>query len=275
MRAGDAGFNLHERGVTFGDGVYEVVRYDAGRAFAVDRHVARMRRSLAAVALEGIDPAELERHSDELMRRNGWRDAKAYWQVTRGPQPRDFVIDARTRPTVTLWLSPREPVVPGTPVAEGAAVLAEDVRWLRCDVKSLLLMPASLARTRASRAGAVEAILVRDKADGSSHVTEGTSTNVIAVIRGRLVTHPADRYVLAGVTRSMLLDHARAVGWGVDERPMTAQELCAADEVLVCSTTQVTAITSVGSEPIGPGAAGPVTRALHAAYLKMVVGGRG
>ena len=190
VRAGAAGFNLHDRGVTFGDGVYEVVRYDGGRAFAVERHVERLRRSLAAVEIGGVDPAALAEHSDELLRRNGWTHAKAYWQVTRGRQPRDFVIGQDVRPTVTAWLAPTQPLVAGREVARGSAILAEDVRWLRCDVKSLLLMPASLARTRASRAGAVEAIFVREKADGQKYVTEGTSTNVIAVKDGVLLTAP-------------------------------------------------------------------------------------
>ena len=273
VRAGVAGFNLHDRGVTFGDGVYEVVRYDGGRAFAVERHVERLRRSLAAVEIGGVDPAALAEHSHELLRRNGWSDAKAYWQVTRGRQPRDFVIGDDVRPTVTAWLAPTRPLVAGREVARGSATLAEDVRWLRCDVKSLLLMPASLARTRASRAGAVEAIFVREKADGKKYVTEGTSTNVIAVKDGTLVTHPADRYVLGGVTRAVLLEWARAAGRAVQERAMTPAELRAADEVLVCSTTQVTGITAVDGADIGTGEVGPVTRALHEAYVGMVLGG--
>ncbi|MEE9403519.1 MAG: aminotransferase class IV [Algisphaera sp.] len=281
VRAGDAGFNLHERGVTFGDGVYEVVRYDGGRGFALDRHVARMRRSLAAIEIEGVDPAELAAHSDELLRRNDWTHAKAYWQVTRGRQPRDFVMDAKAKPTVTAWLAPVEPMHAGQNVAQGAAVWAEDIRWLRCDIKSLLLMPASLARTRASRAGAVEALFVRDKPSSGGgvaslrHVTEGTSTNVIAVVDGALVTHPTDRYILAGVTRAVLLEHARASGREVQERAMTPDELLAADELLVCSTTQVTAITSIEGAVIGEGQVGPVTQLLHGAYVAMVLAGRG
>ena len=277
VRAGAAGFNLHERGVTFGDGVYEVVRYDGGRAFALGRHVARMRRSLAAIELAGVDPQTLADASAELLQRNGWADAKAYWQVTRGRQPRDFVIDQPVRPTVTAWLCPKAAVTAEDPLASGAAVFAEDVRWLRCDVKSLLLMPASLARTRAATAGAVEAVFVREKPGAGGpvrHVTEGTSTNVIAVVGGALVTHPADRYILGGVTRAVLLDWARDQGREVREEPLTPEALSAADEVLVCSTTQVTAITSIEGAPIGDGAAGPVTRMLHAAYLEMVAGAR-
>ena len=280
MRAGEAGFNLHERGVTFGDGVYEVVRYDGGAAFALDRHVARLRRSLRETEISGLDVDALAAASAELLDRNGWADAKAYWQVTRGRQPRDFVAAADLRPTVTAWLCPAAPVDADAPVAEGAAVFAEDVRWLRCDIKSLLLMPASLARTRAARAGAIEAIFVREKADGRRWVTEGTSTNVMAVKDGVLWTHPADRYVLHGVTRAVLLEVARAGGLpggagvtAVREEPFTPEWLRDADEVLVCSTTRVAAITSIDGAAIGSGAAGPVTRGLHAAYLNLVRGG--
>ncbi len=274
VRAGAAGFGLHERGVTFGDGVYEVVRYDGGRAFALDRHVARMRRSLQAVELEGVAPQALADASVVLLERNGWTDAKAYWQVTRGRQPRGFVIDDAVRPTVTVWLRPTTGVTAQDPLASGDAVFAEDVRWLRCDVKSLLLLPASLARTRAARAGAVEAIFVRDKPGvkgPAQHVTEGSSTNVLAVIDGALVTHPADRYILAGVTRAVLLAWARRQGLEVREVALTPDALKAADEVLVCSTTQVTAITSIHGDAIGDGSPGPVTRALHAAYLDMLL----
>lgn|GEM_PF-396958 len=285
VRARDAGFGLQDRGVTFGDGVYEVVRYDGGRAFAADRHVARMRRSLAAIELDGVDPQGLEEVSTRLLELNGWSDALAYWQVTRGCQPRDFVIAGAGRPTVTVWLSPSAAVTSDTPLAWGAAVFAEDLRWLRCDIKSLLLLPASLARTRAAAAGAVEAILVREKPAGGSgggstdggpirHVTEGTSTNVIAVVGGALVTHPSGRYILSGVTREVILERARRSGREVREQPLTPDALRAADEVLVCSTTQVTAITSIDGQPIGEGVAGPVTRELHAAYLGMVLGKR-
>lgn len=269
-----ASFGLEDRGVLFGDGVYEVVRYDRGRAFGMQPHVDRLADSMAGIDITGVDAQALAEASDELVRRNGLTDAKVYWQVTRGVAHRDFVMPADPSPTVSMIVYPATPMDPEAPLKSGSAVIADDCRWTRCHIKSLLLMPASLAKTRADAAGAVEAIFERAKPGTTDkHITEGCSTNVFIVEAGQLVTHPTDGWILPGITRTALIDLAGGLGIEVQEVPFTRERLLAADEAFVCSTTQLTAITSVDGASIGNGQAGPVTDKLHHAYLKAILEG--
>jgi D-alanine transaminase len=271
----DAGFEVQDRGVLFADGVYEVVRFDRGRPFGMRAHVDRLAASLRGIELPGVDAGSFADLSHELMQRNGLTDAKVYWQVTRGPAPRDFVIDASAPPSVTLLAFPTTPIQLDAPLAEGTAVVAEDCRWTRCQIKSLMLLPASLAKTRAHAAGAAEAIFERAKPGSTDrHITEGSSTNVFIVEGGTLRTHPADGWVLNGVTRLALLDLAGERGLAeTDERPFTRRQLLEAREVFVCSTTQLVAITAVDGQTIGDGRPGPVTQQLDAAYRRAILSG--
>ena len=268
-----AALSVQDRGVLFADGVYEVVRYDCGRAFAIQAHVERMTRSLGGIELAGVDAAAFAGWSEELMRRNGLRDAKVYWQATRGPAARDFVLPADADPTVTLIAYPMPPLDRAAPLEAGSAVVVEDCRWTRCWIKSLMLLPASLAKTRAKQAGAAEAIFERAKPGSDArHITEGASTNVFIVRGGVLQTHPDDGWILGGITRRTLLRLAEHLGIATDaEQAFTRQQLHGADEVFVCSTTQLTAITTVDGRPIGKGRPGPVTRRLHGAYRRAIL----
>ncbi|BAM03884.1 aminotransferase class IV [Phycisphaera mikurensis] len=273
----EAFYPLEERGVLFADGVYEVVRYDRGRPFEMDAHVRRLRASLAGIGLPWPGVEAAASLSDELVRRNGLPDARVYWQVTRsaagGPGKRSFVHPEKPEPAITMIAYPAEPLDPAAPVEAGEAVIVEDVRWHRCGIKSLMLLPASMAKTEAKRRGAVEALFERAKPGAAgTHITEGSSTNAFAVIGGVLRTHPADGWVLAGVTRAVLLEAARSAALAVEERAFTRAELLAASEAFACSTTQVTALTSVEGTPIGGGKAGEVTRRLAAAYVRRVLG---
>ena len=270
----EATLSVQDRGVLFADGVYEVVRYDRGRPFAMRAHVDRLRRSLAGIELAGVDPSEIAGVSDELMRRGGLTDARVYWQVTRGPARRDFVVPADPEPSVTLIAYPMPPLDPDAPLAAGPAMIAEDCRWTRCWIKSLMLLPASLAKSRAKAGGAVEAIFERHKPGGEKHITEGSSTNVFIVQDGRLRTHPTDGWVLPGVTREVVVDLAAADGVACDaDTPFDRQTLQSADEVFVCSTTQFTAITSVDGHAIADGRPGPITQRLAAAYSRAILSG--
>ncbi|MEM8783677.1 MAG: aminotransferase class IV [Planctomycetota bacterium] len=273
--AADARFALEERGVLFADGVYEVVRYDAGRPFAMQPHVDRLARSLDGIDLQGVDAQALAGLSDELMDRNGLADAKVYWQVTRGDAgPRDFFIPAREEltPNVVLIAYPAAPVDRNNDPKPGSGHIVEDCRWTKCWIKSLMLLPASLAKTAARRNGAVEAIFERHKPGyDESHITEGGSTNVFVVRDGELHTHPNDGWVLPGITRDVLLETAqRDLGLAVREQTFTAADMLAADEVFVCSTTQLNPLTSIDGTPIGDGKSHPLTTKLHHAYLDRI-----
>ncbi|MEM9751854.1 MAG: aminotransferase class IV [Planctomycetota bacterium] len=273
--AAEARYALEERGVLFADGVYEVVRYDQGRPFAMQPHIDRLARSLDGIDLEGVDAQTFDGLSGELMDRSGLTDAKVYWQVTRGDAgPRDFFIPPadQLEPNVMLVAYPAPPVDRKKAPASGAGHVVEDCRWTKCWIKSLMLLPASLAKTAAKRQGAIEAIFERKKPGlTESHITEGGSTNVFIVRGGELHTHPNDGWVLPGITRDVLLEAAvQDLGLTVREQTFTAAEMLAADEVFVCSTTQLNPLTSIDGTPIGDGKSHPLTSKLHHAYIDRI-----
>ncbi|MFA9476872.1 aminotransferase class IV [Phycisphaerales bacterium AB-hyl4] len=263
-----ASLSIDDRGTLFSDGVYEVLEYFAGRPFAMQQHVDRLKYSLAGIC---IDPPsvvdELPAISDELIRRNDMPDARVYWQVTRGPAPRNHLPPSDPTPTVLVTTTPTQPLSSNPPARQWKAITHEDLRWKRCCYKTLMLLPNTLAKQQAKRDGCQEAILHQGVA-----VTEGGSTNVFVVRDGELWTHPANEAILRGITRDLVIDYARAMDLTVHETAVTLDELRQADEVFVTgTTTHVTAITHIDGHPIQLGEVGPVTASLHDAYEQQLM----
>ena len=296
---GEAAMDVLDRGVVFGDGVYEVVRFVNGRPFEMARHLARLERSLSGIELPlPMMLGDVEHACCELVERRGLSEAKVYLQVTRGPAERNHVMPEEPAPTLLLVADamPPLPAADAEPAAKRVTA-CEDNRWGDCWIKSLMLLPNSLAKTRAKRAGFDDAIFVRLPAGGDAasdvqttatgettfagetatagdaacrsdlddgEVTESTVANVLSVTAGVIRTHPADRRILGGVTRDVLLELARSDGIEVDETPVTLAEAKQADEVLLCGTTSaVAAVTFIDDQRIANAEAGPVSRKLH------------
>ncbi len=253
--------SVDDRGFLFGDGVYEVVRI-AGDAYVdADRHLARLRRSLAELRLPDPTAAgtDLLAIGTELRRRQRiGPGAVVYMQVTRGAAARRHAFPpADTAPTlfvsVSAFTPKRELIASGV-----AAITHPDLRWQRCDIKSVNLLPNVLANQRAMEHGAYEAILVRD-----GTITEGTHCNVFAVVDGVLRTHPNGAAILPGVTRGVVVEIARAEGLEVREQAFGVGELERAAEVfLTGTTTDVMPVISVDRRPVREGQPGPVARRL-------------
>lgn len=265
----DAKLDIEDRGALFADGVYEVIRYYRGRAFELQAHVERLRHSLDAVRIHRPDDFErLAALSDELVKRNAMPEAKVYWQITRGAAPRDHVFKAHggPKPTVLMLAYSADPVPANAPPKLFKTILHADERWNNCWIKSLMLLPNVLARTKASEAGAQEAILHRD-----GRVTECTASSLFIVKQGELITHPADQWVLGSITRHVLIDEARAIGIRVHERVFTVDELLAADEAIIAGTTvHVCAVTHIdGVERFG-GRAGSIATRLQSLLMSRI-----
>jgi D-alanine transaminase len=262
VSAADATVPALDRGFIFGDGVYEVWRAVRGRLFEAERHRVRLERGLRELRIDVPPSAAAAALADiaaQLLGANDLlgREATFYVEITRGAAPRTHAFPpAGTTPTVLAMASP---FVPSEVRFTGTAVITQpDVRWLRCDLKTIQLLPNVLARQAATEAGASEAIFVRD-----GRITEGTHTTVCAVIGGELRTHPADHRVLPGVTRALVLELARGEGICVREDAIAVDELPAADELfLTGTTTDVTPVVRVDGRAIGTGTPGPVTRRL-------------
>lgn len=259
-----ASIPVDDRGFVFGDGVYEVWRAVGGSLFESERHLARLQRGLDQLEIPRPDLARRDR-LHEIARRlltdsdllEG--DATLYVEITRGVAPRTHQFPAGpVAPTV--YATVNRLVTPEDIRSRGAAcVTVPDVRWLRCDIKSVQLLPNVLAKQVAAKAGAIEAIMVRDGV-----VTEGSHTNVVAVLDGTLRTHPANNLILEGITRTVVLEIARALGMSVREEAFRDGDLARVEELfLVGTTTDVMPIARLNGRPVGGGTPGPVARRLQ------------
>jgi D-alanine transaminase len=258
-----ARISVLDRGFVFGDGVYEVWRVIDGRLFEHERHDRRLRRGLAALSIDmsSRDVDAMAGIAERLLKDNDLQSGEGtfYVEITRGVAPRTHAFPpAGTKPTVFAMVSRFE--VPHELRAAGAkAITQPDVRWLHCDIKTVQLLPNCMAKQKASEAGAMEAILVRD-----GIVTEGTHTSVLGVKNGELRTHPLSPLILPSVTREVVLEVAREQGVPVREQPFSEKDLFSLDELFVSgTTTDVTPIVEVDGKRIGDGKPGPVSRALY------------
>jgi len=249
-----------DRGFLFADGVYEVVPVYGGRLLRRDAHLERLARSLEAVRIE--DPLGVSGWCallDALVERNGGGDQAIYFQVTRGAAPRDHAFPASARPTVFAMTRMR-PGEPDTTPLE--AITRPDIRWGRCDIKSVALLPNVLARQEAAEASVSEAILIRDGA-----VTEGTATNVFVVDGERVRTPPRGPSILGGITRELLLELMQEARVECREATVSEAELRAADEVWVSSSTkEVLSVVRLDGAPVGNGVPGPVWQQVHGLF---------
>ena len=260
-----ASVSIEDRGFQFGDGVYEVIRTYGGRPFMLHAHLARLNRSAKAIGLR--QPYSLERWSgymEEGLRLAAFTESKIYVQITRGVAPRDHVYAPQLEPTVVMTIRELHPLSPAVQTAGVDAMTLDDVRWGRCDIKSLNLLPNVLARQQAKEAGVFEAILVKN-----GEVTEGSVSNVIIVDNRTLMTAPEGPRILSGVTREVVLRSARQEGLEVHEQYPSRENLFGASEVFLTGTTvEVLPVVRIDGKPIGSGEPGPVTRQLAKRFIE-------
>jgi len=260
-----------DRGFLFADGVYEVICTWNGKLFQAEAHFARLARSLEALRIPQPSLAQLRDAATALLAMNGLdrEGGRIYLQITRGVATRGHAFpDEPPAPTVYASAAPYTP--PRDKWAHGVpAILVPDIRWARCDIKSLALLPNVLASQRASEAGAYDAILVRDGA-----ITEGSHTSVCAVFDGCLVTHPLTHHILGSVTRDTVLGLCGALGIPTRESPILEETLSHATEMMFLGTTTgIMPIIAIDGAPVGSGAPGPITRRLQEALHAMMLGG--
>ncbi len=261
-----AGVHIEDRGYQFADGVYEVLAVVGGHLVDEEPHLKRLARSLSELRIAApISQAALEIVMREVVRRNGVRDGALYLQVTRGTAPRDHAFPQSAKPVLVVTARRKKPADPRL-ASDGIAVITiPDIRWRRCDIKSVALVANVLGKQRAREAGAYEAWQV----DSDGRVTEGTSTNAwIVTADGAVVTRQADSAILNGVTRLAVFDIIRREGYRVVERPFTVAEAKAAREAFVTSTAvELLPVVRIDGDPVGDGKPGPLSTALRAFYL--------
>ena len=219
-----------DRGVYFGDGVYEAVRVDNHRFFALNDHLDRLEKSLAFLKIPFAMPrAELSAMLQEVANRVDSEHQQLYFQITRATSPRTHAFPENGTPNLLAFS--RE--APLADVREPKKVIVlPDIRWKYCNIKTLNLIPGVLAAESAKARGCVEAVFHRD-----GLVTECSSSNLLMLKDGALQTAPADEHILPGITRGHFLMLARAMGIPVVERAFTLEEAYDADELMITSTS--------------------------------------
>lgn len=259
----EASVSVHDRGFIFGDGVYEVIPAYGGKIFRFDEHMARLEQSLSAIQI--VNPHSREQWKSlllQLITLNQGEDQSIYLHVTRGVAKREHSFQQGMQPTVLIMSSPLLPLDPASLSSGIKAVTLEDIRWQQCHIKAISLLPNILLRQQAVDAGAEEAILIRN-----GYATEGAASNLFIVKGGVIFTFPSGPYLLPGITRDLLIQLARENGFVVEEREITRDELQAADEVwLSSSTKEVVPVTELDGELVGDGRPGRVWKQLYQFY---------
>lgn len=257
-----------DRGFLYADGVYELIPVFARRPFRLDAHLDRLQRSLDGIRLPNPHPraawVEIIR---SLVDAAPWDNQSLYLQITRGAGTcRDMPFPEASSPTVFLFAAPLAEPSARQREAGLKAMTVADIRWGRCDLKTLALLPNVLARQAAAEAGCDEAILLRD-----GYLSEGASSNIFIVQNGIILAPPKDHYMLPGTTYDVVLELAAQHGAPYQIRAISEAEMRTADELWRTSSSKgVLAITTLDGHPVGrgenAGKPGPLMRRMHAWY---------
>jgi D-alanine transaminase len=259
-----AAVHVEDRGFQFADAIYEVCEVRDGHLVDEPRHMARLTRSLGELQIrQPMRAAALGHVMRQIVRRNRVRNGLVYLQVTRGAAPREFYFpDADVTPTVVCLARSVSPARLDANAATGIAIKTmPDIRWQRCDIKTVMLLPACLAKEAARKDGAREAWFV----DKDGFVTEGASSNAWIVDQsGAVITRQLGADILPGVTRATLLDEIKGEGMQLIERPFKLTEAHAAREAFITSATQtVMPVVRIDGRSVGSGKPGPVVQRLR------------
>ncbi|TVQ00803.1 MAG: D-amino-acid transaminase, partial [Balneolaceae bacterium] len=267
----EATVSVADRGFVFGDGVYEVTRVINGRFFREKEHLSRLDEGLSGLKIN-LDPSEKEKISAvsrELLEKNNHNkgEAAVYLQVTRGAAwPRTHTFpEPPVKPTVYISTSPFKPHTE-LHISGVAAITLQDVRWTRCNLKTVNLLPNTLAKQMATDAGVNSALLIRDGV-----VTESPNANIFGVKGNALFTFPASNYILSGITRLTVIEIAEKLHIPVHYLPVRAEELYDLDEIFFSgTTTDIQPVTIVDGRQIGNGKPGPIVKAIQEEYGKLL-----
>ncbi len=263
----DAKISPDDRGFIFADGIYEVIKYYRGKPFRYNDHLERLKRSLKEVSIECNGLEKLELIFSELLHRNNLISVQAgiYLQITRGVNPRVHYFPKEITPTLYAFAFPlpsaKEKLENGIKV-----ITQEDIRWQRCDIKSVSLLPNTMLYNNAVNNGAGESILVRN-----GIVTEATHSSVLGIKNGGVITHPISNLILPGITRKVIFEICSSEGINFEEHLITEQKLFELDEIIIAGTgSEITPVVQVNDTFIGNNKPGEITRFIQKKFFEMV-----
>ena len=250
---------IEDRGYQFGDAVYEGIASYNGNIFYLEAHLDRLERSMKALSFPVVSRDKIKKAVLELFKRAGIARAFIYLQISRGVAPRNHSFPDSADVQFIMTIRPVNEVPEKIKKEGAAAITIKDIRWGRCDVKTVQLLPNVMAKQKAIEAGVQDTIFVTE----DEVVREATSSNVFIVVQEKLITHPLTANILPGITRAVIIDICRELNWPVMERFYNITELYGADEVfLTGTTTEVLAIIKVDDHTIGNGKVGPISKRL-------------
>ena len=263
----DAKISPNDRGFIFADGVYEVVKYYCGKPFRYDDHLKRLERSLAEIEIEYNETDKLKAVFNELITKNNLNDKHAgvYLQITRGEHKRVHHFPEKIQATVYAF-SFELPSFKNN-LENGIRVIThEDIRWQRCDIKSVSLLPNTMLYNKAVKAGAGECVLIR-----AGMVTEATHSSILGVKNGTVITRPLTNLILPGITRKVILEICAANQIPYEEREFSIAEMLEMDELIIAGTgSEITPAIQVNDTPIGNGKPGKITRFIQEKFFELV-----
>ena len=261
----EARISTQDRGFLFGDGVYEVIPVYQRTLFAWPEHLQRLKNSLQSTGIVNLhSDAEWFHLINHLVEQHPWEDQFIYLQVTRGVQMvRDHMPADNLTPSVYIYTNPLKPIA-DTIVQQGIKLVSlEDIRWLRCDIKAITLLPNVMIKLAAKQQNADDAVLISSE----GFVTEGTASNLFIVKEGVLLTPPNSNKILPGVTRLVIEKVAQDHHITIIEKNLTLADLQKADEIwLTSSTKEAVPVTQLDGKAVGTGQPGALWKTLNQHY---------
>ncbi|MCF6357698.1 MAG: D-amino-acid transaminase [Draconibacterium sp.] len=263
----EAKISPNDRGFIFADGVYEVVKYYNGNPFRYDDHIERLKRSIAALSIDFNETEKLHKIFYELLSVNNLLNIHAgvYLQITRGEHKRIHSFPGEIKSTIYAFAfelpSNNDNLNKGIKV-----ITSEDIRWQRCDIKSVSLLPNTMLFNKATEAGAGECVLVRD-----GFITEATHSSVLGVKNGVVITRPLSNLILSGITRKVILEICADINIPVEERLLSEKELYKMDEVIIAGTgSEITPVVQINDKLVGDGNPGEITKLIQQKFFELV-----
>ena len=260
--------SANDRGFIFADGVYEVIKYYNGKPFRYQDHIDRLIRSLAELTLFYPETENLINIFASLIEKNNLQNQQAgvYLQITRGVHKRIHHFPEQITPTVYAFASSL-PSQTGK-LENGIKVIThEDIRWHRCDIKSVSLLPNTMLYNKAVQNGAGECILIRD-----GFVTEATHSSVFGIKNGTVLTRPLSNFILPGITRKVVIEICNKLNIQVEEKLYDLNELIDMDEVFICGTgSEIMPVVQINNNKISNKKPGQITRLLQRNFFELIL----
>ena len=263
-----AKIHIEDRGFQFSDSVYEVIKVINGKLLDIEFHLRRLKYSTSELNFNfKINKPSFKNIFFSLVKKNQLKNGIIYLQVTRGIQPREHAYKKNLKPNIIIYTAKKKFNLPNKNYKGYKAITYPDIRWGRPDIKTTSLLANILAATEASKQGAYETILVKGK-----KVTEAAHSNVWIINDKKIITHPANKEILKGVTRTVLKKIINTLNFKLIEREFSIKELLKAEEVFITSSgSLVTPITQVDKIKINKGKIGAITKSLALNLYKAII----